>query len=137
MINPKVPIASGLVLALALSATAAGPPSGAAAATPYRGPACFWSRNIDSFAAPDDRTLYLRVGVRDVYELRLFAPCLDVDWTQHLAVRSRGSSWICEGRNSNVEIFSPSPIGHQRCVVDSVRKLNPDEIAALPRRARP
>ena len=32
---------------------------------------CFWARNVTSFAAPDDHTVYVRVNMRDVYRLDL------------------------------------------------------------------
>ena len=96
---------------------------------------CFYARNVDSFAAPDDRTLYVRVGVHDVYRFEMFGPCPDIDWNQRLALISRGSSWICSGMDA--EVISHTPIGPQRCMVRSVRRLTPDEVAALPKRARP
>lgn len=126
---------------LALAAAGAlGLPLTAAAATPDAAPAkprsaCFWTSQINNFAAPDEKTVYVRVGVRDVFELNMLGRCPDVDWNQSIAVRSRGSSHICSGLDA--EIISPTPIGPQRCPVKSVRKLTPAEIAALPKRARP
>ena len=105
-------------------------------ATPAR--ACFWSRNIDGFNAPDDRTVYLRVGVRTVYEVKLFAPCPDVDWNQRIALVSRGSSWICEGSGAvGVDIITRSATGRQRCPVTSIRRLTPQEVEAMPKKWRP
>jgi hypothetical protein len=57
-------------------------------------------------------------------------------------VHTRGSSRICEGRGMNVEIVpsrTPStPSGSSRkCSVNNVRRLTPDEAAALPANARP
>jgi hypothetical protein len=97
---------------------------------------CFYTRNVTSFAAPDDKTLYVRVGVRDVYRFDMFGPCPDIDWNQRLALVSRGSSWICDGMDAEV-ITHATGLGHQRCPVRSVRKLTPEEVAALPRHARP
>jgi hypothetical protein len=37
----------------------------------------------------------------------------------------------------DAEVVSPSPIGPQRCAVRSMHKLTPEEIAALPPRAKP
>ncbi len=99
--------------------------------------ACFYGSNADGFSAANDRTVYVRSGIRDVYELKLFAPCFDVDWAQHIALRTHGGDFICEGHNVDVEVISPSPIGHQRCEVTSVRKLTEADIAAMPKRDRP
>lgn len=134
----RVPIRLGFAMALALTAGAASLPVTTTADPVKPAPACFWARNVDNFAAEnDERTVNLRVGLHDVYQLKLFAPCQDIDWNQRIALRSRGSDWICEGDNLDAEIDTHSPIGPQRCPVISVRKLNPAEIAALPKDARP
>ena len=96
---------------------------------------CFFTRNVTGFSAPNDQTLYLRVGVRDVYEMALFAPCPEIDWTHQLGVVSRSGSSVCRG--SDATIISPGPLGTQRCMVRAVRKLTPAEVEALPRGSRP
>ena len=132
----RTPLLVSAVGALSLFAGAAVAPETTLAA-PRGHNACFWGHEADNFTSPDNRTVYLRVGVSQVYELRLFSPCIDVDWSQRIALRSRGSDWICEGRGNVAEIITPSPIGRQRCQVDSVRKLSRDEIAAIPKRYQP
>lgn len=96
---------------------------------------CFSARNVSSFSAVDDRTVNLRVGVKDVYRLDLFGPCHDIDWEHEIAIQSRGSSWICSGLDAT--IITKSPIGPQRCAVRTVRKLSLAEIAALPPKHKP
>lgn len=129
----KTTLALAAAGALGLPLTAAAATSDSAPAKPQR--ACFWTSQINNFAAPDEKTVYVRVGVRDVFQLDMLGRCPDVDWNQAIAVRSRGSSHICSGLDA--EIISPTPLGPQRCPVKSVRKLTPEEIAALPKRARP
>jgi hypothetical protein len=123
--------------ALSLCVGAAGLPAASVAEPATHNNACFWGHDADNFTSPDDRTVYLRVGVRQVYELKLFSPCIDVDWSQRIALRSRGSDLICEDGGNAAEIITPSPIGRQRCQVDSVRKLSPAEVKALPKRYQP
>ncbi len=65
----------------------------------------------------------------------MFGTCQDMDWNQQIALVSRGSSSICNGMDA--EVVTRSPIGPQRCPVRSVKKLTPDEIKALPPKARP
>ena len=86
-------------------------------------------------AAQGDRLVNLRVGVKDYFQLELMGPCPDVDWTQKIALVSRGGSTICSGLDA--EIVTPSPIGPQKCPVKSVRKLTPTEVATLPKGAKP
>ena len=107
----------------------------AAAQQPISARQCFWSHQVNSFAAQGDRLVNLRVGVKDYFQLELMGPCPDVDWTQKIALVSRGGSTICSGLDA--EIVTPSPIGPQKCPVKSVRKLTPTEVATLPKGAKP
>jgi hypothetical protein len=122
--------ATWLALACAGSVAAADKPP---ANTHYQ---CFWTRNADSFAALDEHTLYVRVGVRQVWQFEMFGPCPDIDWNQRLVLVSRAGGTICTGMDAEV-ITHATGIGRQRCVVRSVKKLTPEEIAALPRGAKP
>ena len=129
-------VALGL-LSLGLSGAAAADPTPAASPPPSHS-ACFWRQDVSGFAAHDDTAIYLRVGVRDVYELKMFGNCFDLSWLHHIGLQSHGMSNICEGSNPDVDVIVRDiGIGHQRCPVTSVRKLTPAEIAALPRDARP
>jgi hypothetical protein len=131
-------LAAVAVAAIAVLSPALSLPAATAAAKPAKPSACFYSRNVDGFNAPNDTTVYLRVGVRDVYEAKLFAPCTNIDWSQHIALKSGVSDWVCEGSGATgVEIFAPSPIGPQHCPVTSIRKLTPAQLAALPKKDRP
>jgi hypothetical protein len=119
---------------LALAATATG-----AADSPTKPVAknqCFWTRNITGFAAPDDHTVYVRVNFRDVYRLDLMVACPDVDWNQRIALVSRGGSNICSALDAEV-VSHATGIGRQRCPVKTLTKLTPEEIAALPKHAKP
>jgi hypothetical protein len=136
----KILLAAPMAALLALSAAA---PQTAVARSPLEGaeakakPArqCFWTRNANGFAAQDERTLNVRVGVRDVYQFEMFGPCHDIDWAQRIALRSRGGSTICTGMDA--EVIAPSVLGPQKCFVRSVRKLTSAEVAALPKGAKP
>ena len=96
---------------------------------------CFWTHQVTNFASSDNRIVNLRVGVKDIYQLEMFGRCNDVDWTQKIAVVSRGGSNICSGLDA--EIIAPSTLGPQRCPVRTVRKLTVEEAKALPKGARP
>lgn len=96
---------------------------------------CFWANRVTNFASDNDRTVNVRVGVKDVYQFEMLGGCPDVEWSNKIAIVSRGSNSICTGLDA--EIVAPGPIGPQRCFVRTVRKLTPAEVAGLPRRARP
>lgn len=123
---------AGLVLTGAAAPGFAKSPEEPAAKTSRQ---CFWARNISSFASNDDKVVNLRVGVRDVYQLEMLGRCPDVEWSQTIAIKSRGSSYICTGLDA--EVIAPSSIGPQRCAVSTIRKLTVEEAKALPKHARP
>jgi hypothetical protein len=134
----KTPIAISAAVALLAANVAAAPPAWAAD-KPTDKPAarneCFWTRNVTSFAAPDDRTVYIRVNMHDVYKFDLMVSCPGVDWRQSLALKSVSGS-VCNGMDA--EIISHAPgLGRMRCPISHMHKLTPEEIAALPKRARP
>ena len=142
MMQIKTAIAAAAAAFLALGAVASSPAFAKdKPAAQDKAPAdaakrqCFYTNNADGFAAPDEKTLYVRVGVRDVYKFEMFGTCPDIDWNQRIALVSRSSSWICSGMDADV--VSHSPIGPQRCPVRSVQKLSPQEVAALPKGSRP
>ena len=98
--------------------------------------ACFFTRDVTSYSAAGDRTVYVKVNLRDVYRLDLFSSCPDIDWTWKIALVSHGSDWICSALDATI-IVNHSPIGPQRCEVSKVTRLTPDEVAALPKKSRP
>ena len=128
----KTPVlAAALVLAL-------GAASAASAADKPSTDQCFWARNVTSFAAPDDHTVYVKVNQRDIFRLDLIIACPDVDWNQRVALQSShgaGGS-ICSPLDAEI-ISHAQGIGRQRCPVKAMHKLTPDEIAALPKKAKP
>jgi hypothetical protein len=126
-----LPLAVGALLTVASPVAAKSPLEGNRAGARQ----CFWAQQVNGFASSDDRIVNVRVGARDVYQLEMFGRCPDVDWNERIALVSRGSSHICTGLQA--EIISQTTIGPQRCPVRSMRKLTPDEVEALPGRARP
>jgi hypothetical protein len=129
------PAAFAATAALALAASAQ-PPQGPAPPKPR--PSCFWTSRVENFAAVDPESVYLRVGNRDVYQARLFATCLDLEWVHNLALVTRSSSLVCEGPNPDATVIvRATGVGRQRCPVTSLTKLTPEQVAALPPGARP
>jgi hypothetical protein len=106
----------------------------AATAPGARGPGsanrqCFLASQVNNFWGATDTSVFVRVGVNDVYQLQLSGMCQDIDWANRIALRSTGGgSWVCHGLDA--EILIPSTIGTQRCLVTDVRKLSPDEAKA-------
>lgn len=126
-------ITSAAVLGLVIATAACAPTAPLSGPSPAR--QCFRAQDVNGFTAVNDRQVNLRVGVNDIWRLDLFARCPDVDWSLRLGIESRGSSWICSGLDAT--IIAPSPIGPQRCAVQSLRKLTLQEVEALEPKAKP
>ncbi len=96
---------------------------------------CFRSADVTNWVDVDRTTLNLQVNNREIYQLKLFAPCGDIDFSQRIGLKSRGSDFICDGLD--VEVIAPTPTGPETCPATSLRRLTPEEVAALPRRQKP
>ncbi len=117
------------ILSAALVAALLTAPAAYAADAPAKAKqSCFRNDDVDGFQAVDSSTVNVTVGVRDVYQLKLFSPSPDIDWTQRIGLESRGSSWICSGLDAVVIV--PGPMGVQRYQVSDIRKLSPEEAKA-------
>jgi len=98
---------------------------------------CFFTRNIQNYSAPNDHTLYLRVNVGDVYRLDLGGSCpgLPYDLNSIALKTVPGSSQICRPIDVDVRVRGEGP--SVPCIVSGLRKLSPEEIAAIPKKDRP
>jgi len=99
-------------------------------------PRCFSARDARSFRSVNTTTVNVRVG-RDVYRLALLGVCPNFVWTQRLALVTRGTSRICTGPALGASIVARGPSGTQRCAIQTVTALTPEEVEALPARERP
>jgi hypothetical protein len=109
-----------------------------ARAQPTKAPprACFFKQELNSWKEVGDRQVNLKVSVRDIYQVALDAPCLNIRWTQRLGIEDRGSNSICTGDLVTL-IVPDQPTGPDRCFGRVTRKLTPEEAAALPPKDRP
>ena len=122
-IAPALIAASALALAL---------PALAAPPAPTQN-SCFLTRDMRNHTVGGDSLLYFNVGGRSVYEARMSNNCLAGSTSSDpIVLRDRaGSGRICNKMDLDVGIRG------NRCIVDSLTKLSPAEVAALPRKIRP
>ncbi len=128
MIRTAAFAAVAAAAALALAVPAAAQPAPKAARQ------CFNQRDILNVAAQDDYTINLRIRPTDVYQAKTVIGCPDVGLGAAVAYRSF-SSRICTA--ADMTFVTRGPFSARDCPLDSLRKLNPDEVAALPKRGRP
>ena len=133
--NPAMRLTTLLVAAgaCALAATTA---QAAAKAAPRSN--CFLSNQWTGWStSKEGDALYLRVGVNDVYRVGL-TPKSKVrkDPDMFLINRERGSSWICSPLDLDMDVADHFGF-REHVFVRDLRKLTPDEIAALPKKEVP
>lgn len=122
--------------ALASAGLAAAGPNDTVGATSASTRACFLARQVEGFAARGEKGVNLRVH-RDVYQMDFFGPCIEIQDSDQISLRSRGGGdFICNGPDADLVTYSK--IGNpRRCTVNNLRKLTPDEVAALPKSEKP
>src|SRR5437868_1119503 len=124
-------------IALAAVACAA---SGALAASTHEPAArsCFASNDWSGWSASaDGDALYLRVRTRDIYRVDL-SPGSHVRkyGDEFLVNRVRGSNWICSPLDLDLTLRDHSGL-RQPLFPRGLHKLDPAEIAAIPRKELP
>jgi hypothetical protein len=121
------------VAAIGLTATAA-----QAATTPGRSQDCFLGRDWESWSAPGDGdAILIRVNLHDIYRVEL-TPGSHVrkDPDRFLINKERGSSWICSPLDLDLQLSDHVGF-RQPLIARSIRKLTPQEVAAIPKKDRP
>ena len=93
--------------------------AGAAIADPAKNSTsqCLYVRNITNFNAVDNQTLYVRVGVNQIFRFDLFKNCLGLTFRQSLTIKATGASpWICSpltARSATSEADPAALSGHR------------------------
>jgi hypothetical protein len=120
------------VVALLMPATAGAAPEQA----PTR--ACFLSRNWQGWSAPrDSNILYLRVRPNDIYRVELTPGARVRRYSGDFLVNQvRGSSWICSALDLDLALSDYNGFSRPLIATD-LRKLTPEEVAAIPREDMP
>ena len=121
-------------LALAAGSAAAAPPH----AKGHRpAESCFRSSDIRNHTIADGRTLYLSTSHREVFRVGMSGSCLSGTMPgDPLVIQSTpGSMMICRPVDFDVGISRHGMTSP--CIVDSITKLTPAQVSALPRKLRP
>jgi Family of unknown function (DUF6491) len=98
------------------------------------GQSCFYSNQWTSWKAPDDHTIFLNVG-RRVYRLDLAGSCPTLNMGGATLITHSHSAQICSAIDWNLKVRSGGIT--TGCIVSKMTQLTADEIAALPKDARP
>ena len=113
--------------------------AGLAAATPAPAAqnSCFRMSDIRNHTVADAHTLYLSVGSKDVQKVTMAGACLAASsGSDPLITESTGGSGlVCRPLDLNLKIDTAG--GISPCIIKSIEKLSPEQIAAIPKKLRP
>jgi hypothetical protein len=129
-----------VLTAAGLAACAAPPPPlPATDAVALSGGACFRSADMQGHTFGDDKTMYLSVRGEGVYRVGMRTNCLAGAWSSDPIITRQppGSSYICRPIDMDIAVAHRGGGFTSACIVDSIAKLTPAEVAALPPRLRP
>jgi len=99
---------------------------------------CFFSNQFNNWKAADEKTLYIRVGVSRYYRLDLAGACRTALWPDAVLItKFRGSNAVCSAIDWDLQV-SQRPDGiPEGCIVSKMTELTAEEVAALPKKAKP
>jgi hypothetical protein len=125
-----------LVLAAAAAGTLVATAAGAATTTDHQN--CFLGRDWEAWTAPGDGdALIIRVHLHDYYKIELTKGShVRKDPDRFLVNQQRGSSWICSPLDLDLQVADHVGF-RQPLIAKSLRKLTPQEVAAIPKKDLP
>ena len=122
-----------LLAAVALTAGA----SQALAADPAPGRQCFRVSQMDGHTVGDPKTLYIGVRNKEVFRIDMRGACLaGANRGDPLVIETvGGADMVC--RPIDLDLKVAGTIGLSPCIVKSITKLTPAQIASLPPKLKP
>ena len=134
------PAFTALIGAAALAAGAHAQPAPPPSKPPTE--SCLRTSDIDSHRVADDHTLYIRQRNRDVFRLEMSGACLSgAGPSDPLVIRATsGVPLACRPVDLDISIAHNIGMGgggRTPCIVRSMSRLTPAEVAALPPKYRP
>lgn len=108
-----------------------------AASTAQAAPDCFRMRDMHNHSVADAKTLYARVGMKDVYKFTMSNNCLAAkSRSDPLITRvDSGGGLVCRPLDLDLKVGGST--GPSACIIDQIVKLTPAEVAAIPKKLRP
>jgi hypothetical protein len=117
----------GAVLLLALPAQAQTPRN-----------ECFFVKQFENWkGGPDEKTMYIRVSGNRFYRLDLANRCSELSWPDPLMVNKFRGTTICSPLDWDMRISRRDGGAPTPCMVKTMTRLSPAEVAALPKKQKP
>ncbi|MFM8819489.1 MAG: DUF6491 family protein [Phenylobacterium sp.] len=134
MIIRAVALSTVMLAASTLAAWAA--PAPKSDAPRLQNPPCFRLNDLGGHRIAGPDTLYYSVRRKEVYKFTFSGSCLaGVTSADPLILEPLGaSSQICRPLDLNLGVGGPIP---RRCIIKSIERLTPEQVAALPKKLKP
>jgi hypothetical protein len=100
---------------------------------------CFFVNQFESWRAPDDKTIFIRVGMSRYYRLDLSGTCPRLQSPDvHLVMNVRGPDTICTALDWDLKVADNMPGNiSSPCIVRTMTELSPADAAAIPKKFKP
>jgi hypothetical protein len=98
--------------------------------------ACFFTRNWDGWRSPNKDTIYLRVSVRDIWQVDLSGGSQMLLWPDsHLINDVHGTDSVCYPIDLSLKVANDSFV--EPLFIKAITKLTPEQVAAIPKKDLP
>lgn len=100
---------------------------------------CFRASDWHGWRAPDDKTIYLRVNVNEIYRVDLSAGSFLLNsGNSHLVNVEHGSDLICSPIDLQLSVAENGMGSFKEFLIaKSITKLTPEQVAAIPKKYLP
>jgi hypothetical protein len=124
-------------IALPLLIAAAGLAAAALPAQAAGNSTCFRMHDLENHSIVDTQTIYVGVRGRDVYRITTSNNCFAAkSRSDPLITRvTAGNDLVCKPIELDLAVGGSGGVSH--CIVSGIAKLNPAEVAAIPKKLRP
>ncbi len=129
--KPSLPVLLSLACLFAGPALAQAPAKPAPAKSP-----CFRLSDLENHKIVDAHTLYYGVRGKEVYKFTMSGSCLAAAQdSDPLVLEPFSSTTICRPMDLNLGVMIGG--GTQTCIIKSIEKLTPEQVAAIPKKFKP
>lgn len=119
---------TALAVGAAAAASCAQVPASTSETAAASGRQCFLVNNVRSFSGEGDGSIVVHASQRTAYELTALGYCQEIDWANHVALRTfGGASSLCVGDQADL-IVQPLGGSTERCRVRVTRRLTETEV---------
>ena len=98
---------------------------------------CFYGRDMGEWKSPDPHTMYVSATNDRYYRVQFRQPCQPLSYADaHLITKFHGPDSVCGPLDWDLQV-ADNHGNRQACLVTSMTRMSPEEVAAIPSKFRP